>query len=338
MTSPAGPEKATSGCPFHRAAKAIAEISTRSWQPRRPDGSRPRAFHDKTHACLRGAFHVEPPADARWRHGVFATRRSYPALVRFSSSLSQRDWEPDPRGLAIKLRDVEGDVCEGAPPGQQDFVLANQSRFGLKNADDALCLFSRLDGRGAFTPAKAAAPGFIFASFRPDRIRWYYLASVLLSGWNHLRCRDLLRFNYYSMTPYRLGEGAVKYQLHPESAKRLKARGRTLQERLQFALDRGPVSFGFHLQPRLSEAELIDDATQLWQGPTLRAGRLEIIPQDVAATVPLGDALTFSPWNCLRAHTPLGSINLARKFAYRLSAETRGARAEFPAEEVARRG
>lgn len=67
-----------------------------------------------------------------------------------------------------------------------------------------------------------------------------------------------------------------------------------------------------------------------WKSPVHVVGTLEIPPQDVADTIALGEALTFSPWNCLAAHEPLGSINTLRQDAYAASAANRGATAVPP--------
>ena len=112
-------DDAPPGCPFQRASNLAAEIIRRNYQPTRPDGSRPRGVHDKTHACLRAEFRVLPPADPRLQHGLFAAEARHPALIRFSSSTFQTDWQPDLRGLAIKLHGVTGDCFEDGPAGQQ---------------------------------------------------------------------------------------------------------------------------------------------------------------------------------------------------------------------------
>ncbi|HYD49737.1 MAG TPA: hypothetical protein VEB21_15380 [Terriglobales bacterium] len=321
---------ASSGCPFHDPASAISAIVRRTWQVPKADGSRGRPLHDKTHACLQGEFRVLPVAEERFRHGLFAEPGRYPARARFSSSLFHDDRQHDLRGLAIKLHGVTGEVCEGAPPGQQDFVLLNQSFFGPKDAADALSLFSKLDGGGPITAAKLFVPDFIFPRFSLRGIRWYYLKWLLLTPWTHWRFRDLDRYVYHSVTPYRLGEEGIRYQVRPAAGVRRRSRGRTFRERLQSVLDQGPLIFDFLVQPREGDDEPLDDASVTWKLPGYRVAQLEIPPQDVAATVPEGDKIAFSPWNCLKAHSPLGSINAARRLAYRDSANDRGGDARFP--------
>lgn len=313
-----------SGCPFDPATAEALAILRRSFQRPGADGSVMRQFHRKTHACLRGAFQVEPAADPALRHGLFSAPGSYPAVVRFSSSFFDDDRTPDGRGLAVKLDGVEGAVCEGAPVGQQDFVLLDQPTQPFRTAADALALFRALDGR-TITPGRLLAPAYTVPGWNPRRIRWHYLRLLLATGWSHARNKDLARSTFYSGTPYRLGEGAARYVCRPAATRerRRRAKGRDFRERLQDALDAGPLAFDFLLQPRTCPNDRIDDAAQAWTSPLVPVGRLEIPPQAVEPAVALGDRLAFSPWNCLSAHEPLGSVNALRRHAYSASAANR---------------
>lgn len=321
------------GCPFQRAADLAAGIIRRNYQPTRPDGTRPRGVHDKTHACLRGEFHVRPAADARLRHGLFAEEGSYPALVRFSSSTFQTDWQPDLRGLGIKLQGVAGECFEDGPDGQQDFVLMNEPTALFKDDKDVLDILQVLDGRGFVNLAHGFMPRMLFSKLHPAGIRWPHVLGMFKMARQRFRTNDLLRFDYHSISPYRLGGIEVKYFLRPDASVRSRrsARGRTFSARLQSTLDQGPAGFTFCIQPRLNDRESLEDVSKAWRGPTFPVARLIVAPQDVAATLALGDALTFNPWHGLRAHAPVGRINAMRRTAYRASAEYRGAQARFPA-------
>ncbi len=314
-----------SRCPLDPATAEALAILQRTFQCPAADGSVTRQFHAKTHACLRGFFQVEPAGDPALRHGLFAAPGRYEAVARFSSSFFEDDRTPDGRGLAIKLTGVEGEVCEGAPAGQQDFVLLDQPAQPFRTAADALELFRSLDGL-AVTPARLLAPAYTFPGWNPLRVRWHYLRLLLASGWLHARTRDLARSSFSSGTPYRLGGSAVKYVCRAVAGQRqgAPAPGRDFRERLASALAASPLAFDFFLQPRAGEGERIDDAAQVWKGPLVRVGRLEIPPQPVEPGVALGDRLAFSPWNCLAAHEPLGSVNALRRHAYAASAANRG--------------
>lgn len=320
-------------CPVDPADRdELLAICRRTFQRPRPDGSLGRQFHGKTHCCLAATLTIDPPDDPALRHGLFARPGRYPALVRFSNSFFDDDGHPDIRGMAIKLSGVEGPVCDGAPPGQQDFVLMNEATGPARDAKEAMHLFRALDGIRRVTAANVLAPRYLFPSFLPWRMRWRYFTFLSISGLRHLLGRDLAQATYNSVTPYRLGDGATKFVVRPapDAVARRPAKGRDFTARLQATLNQGPIRFEFCLQPRILESDPIEDARQAWKSPIRPVGRLEIPPQDVASTLALGDRLTCSPWNCLEAHEPLGSINALRRAAYAASAENRGADAVPP--------
>lgn len=312
----------------------LLAICARTFQRPEPDGSLPRQFHRKTHACLRAVLTIDPPDDPAVRHGLFATPGRYQALVRFSNSFFPKDDQPDARGLAIKVTGVDGAVCDGAPPGQQDFVLMNAETGPARDAAEAMELFRALDGVRRISTSSVAAPRYLFPSLLPWRMRWRYLAFLCDSGLQHLRGHDLAQLAYGSVTPYRLGDGAMKFGLRPNPSDRARrpAKGQDLGTKLQVVLDTGPIRFDFQLQPRVLSSDPLEDVRQTWRSPTVTVGSLEIPPQDVAETTGLGDRLTFSPWNCLAAHEPLGSINMLRRAAYAASAANRGAQPTAPIE------
>lgn len=320
-------------CPFHAHAIAVSAMCRRTFQRPRADGTMPRTFHDKTHACLAGEFHVEPAERAEYRHGVFAEKRMFRAEGRFSNSFFADDGHPDARGLAIKLTGVPGEVFEGAPPGQQDFLLVNHPTSPTGDAADTREFFSTLDGLKKITPARLFAFRYAMPSWNPFRARWRYFRLVLETCRRHAQGRDLAAMSYYSVTPFRLGEGAVKFVVRPglDTAGGGRTTCRDFRDRLRAALERGSLTFDFFIQPKLGESESLECADVAWETPLVKVGRLVFPPQDVGATIARGDRLAFSPWNCLRAHEPLGSINALRRLAYRESAEARGGDARFTA-------
>ncbi len=323
-----------SGCPISSADREeLLAICERTFQNPRADGTLPRQFHAKTHACLRGTLRIDPPDDPVLRHGLFARAGTYPALTRFSNSFFGRDDHPDIRGLAIKLNGVPGDVCEGAPPGQHDFVLMSEPVGPARDAAEALNLFRALGGIRRISLLSVLAPRYLMPSLWPWRIRWRYLAFLNQSGLRHLLGHDLAQTSYYSVTPYRLGEDAMKVVVRPDAAAKARSptRGKDFCARLQAALEAGPIRFEVCVQPRTFDSDPIEDARVAWKSPIRQVGVLEIPPQDVAATIPLGESLAFSPWNALSAHAPLGSINVLRQAAYAASARNRCANAVPPA-------
>ncbi len=326
----------TSACPLDAVGDSFVAMMQRTFQRPRPDGSRPRILHDKAHACLTGTFTVVPPADPALRHGLFAQPGRYDALVRFSSGLLAEDRHPDSRGMAIKLRGVPGDVCDGAPDGQQDFLMINATTLPAATVPDSVAFFQALDGIKRVTPLRLMASSYLMPGFRPWRIRWDCLASMLSVALDHVRHRNLADMTYHSIVPYRLGDGgAMSFQCRPVSpAIKRRSRGRSFGERLQSRLDDGPILFDFLIRARQNDAESLELTGPPWTGPYHRVAQLALPPQSVRDTIDRGERVAFSPWNALRAHEPLGAINDLRRRIYAASASARGADATFPTDRA----
>lgn len=320
------------GCPLDAAGPALVALLRRNFQRPRPDASLPRLLHEKGHACLRGIFTVEPPADPSLRQGMFAVAGDYPALVRFSNGLLADDRHPDIRGMAIKLSGVPGEVCDSAPAGQQDFLLIDSPRLPARDVGETLDYLQAVDGLREATPQALAAPSYLMPGFRPWRLRGHYLATLLSVGLGHLRNRSLSERTYYGIVPFRLGAGgAMKFQCRPDAATAVcRPRGRDLAEKLRNALADGPLSFDFLIQPRQGEAESLELTGAPWTGAFHRVARLHLPQRQEAESGAADNGIAFSPWNSLRAHEPLGTINALRRTVYAASAGDRGGKPIFP--------
>lgn len=323
-----------SGCPLDSAGPTLVALMRRNFQRPRRDGSLPRLLHDKGHACLRGTFTVEVPSDPALRQGLFANPGSYPALVRFSNGFLADDRHPDSRGMAIKLTGVPGEVCDGAPAGQQDFLLIDSPRLPARDVAETLAYFQAVDGIREVTPLGLAAPSYLVPGFRPWRLRGHYLATMLSVAFGHLSNRSLSERIYHGIVPFRLGaDGAMKIQCRPDAATAARhPRGRDLAERLRNALADGPIGFDFLIQPRQGEAESLELTGSPWTGAFHRVARLHLPQQPMAENAAAGDRIAFNPWNALRAHEPLGTINALRRTVYAASAGDRAGDLAFAPE------
>ena len=72
----------------------------------------------------------------------------------------------------------------------------------------------------------------------------------------------------------------------------------------------------------------IEDATVLWQEsdvPFVTVATLDIVQQtfDTPEQQQFCENLSFSPWNALEAHKPIGALNRARKLVYEASSNYR---------------
>jgi hypothetical protein len=134
------------------------------------------------------------------------------------------------------------------------------------------------------------------------------------------------------MTPYLLGERAVKFSVRPCGSDVIPKLPRVgphfLREnmRTELSTSSNPSGrcFAFGIQLRLEGAEAampIEDPTVEWresQSPFLQVARVEIPAQqfDSPAQNEFCENLSFTPWHTLPAHRPLGGINRVRKVVY----------------------
>src|SRR5919202_5054949 len=93
--------------------KGVLSASLKEQQEKGPDL---RQVHTKSHGLVWGEFIVESDIPETVKVGVFAKPQTYPIWVRFSNASGpekrgklKSDKEPDARGIAIKLMNVEGE-------------------------------------------------------------------------------------------------------------------------------------------------------------------------------------------------------------------------------------
>lgn len=113
-------------------AELIETFRSISETTHRDTGHGHRAVHAKSHALLSGTLRVLDGLSPDYAQGIFATLRSYEALMRISANAG--DVLPDTislqRGFAIKVLDVDGERLPGSQGTRtQDFLMANGVAF-----------------------------------------------------------------------------------------------------------------------------------------------------------------------------------------------------------------
>ena len=329
-------------------AKQLWAVMERTFQ--RPDahGARTRTFHRHLYCMMRCTLTIDAGLPPHIAHGLFGELRRYDGWVRFSSAFFRSERTPDSKGMAVKLLEVRGDTCLPETPGEQDFVMGNTPTvwFGTEALmmEYARQVRRKMGPSSTLTLINLVPPGFLFPGGNPLKARWNVVRLVATHLWQSVAYRDPARYTYFSGTAFRLGDGAMKLCFRPVPTRGLRLSGDYV-DRLKQRLAAGPVAFDFLAQSRtMPHKEPLDDATVLWRSPWVKVGRLEIPPQefDTAERRDLGERISYSPWNCLKAHEPLGGVNVARKLAYGRSAANRGAMCPFrggaaPTDEKGRR-
>jgi hypothetical protein len=284
-----------------------------------------RDAHPKHTGLLEATFTVLPDVPAHLRVGVFAQPRSYQAWVRTSNASAKvkSDAEKDVRGLAIKLRGVDGPkLPDSDEPDSQDFVLLSTPAMPLgtvKLFRDAIYYSTKWSI--LLFAAKMALTG----------------RASLLKQLQALRIAppSPLEIRYWSTTPYLLGsDQVVKYSLLPTSGAPTpmpdQPGERYLTEAMERRLASDTVTFDFAVQLRKPDMPILDSAPR-WDeaaSPFIRVATLSIPPQTfrTAERAELAEALSFNPGHARVEHRPVGPINRARMRVYRTNSDFRHTR------------
>jgi Dyp-type peroxidase family len=284
-------------------------------------GARPalRGQHAKAQGCVKAEFTVSGDLPEQLQYGLFKEPRTYPALIRFSTSSAhvQSDTKRDVHGMAIKLLGVEGEKLleQERDATTHDFLMVNSKPFFIRNALDYVPFFS------------AAAKGKMLSFFIGwNPARWHL--HELWCLWVDVRNRvdNPLQVQYWSQTPYRLGPGAMKFTAKPRAVvpdHRPGSRGPDyLRAAMAEQLANGDVYFDFLVQLQTDpETMPIEDPTIVWDerlSPFQRVASIRIPSQvfDSPDWMAFAENLSFTPWHALTDHRPLGGINRTRRTVY----------------------
>lgn len=301
-----------------------------------------RGQHTKDTGCLKGEFRVESGLPEWLRIGVFRESQRFDAIIRFSngSFKIQSDRKGDGRGMAIKLLGVDGkkalppeDLANGSD-SEQDFIMVNNPIFPFPDVS-AYRRFFRLRKRLGDQLGK-----LLFFLPRP-RLRQIAQATI------DAQVSNPLEIQYWSMSPYRLGQRAMKFSARPTTGANLPptapvnpAQDNFLFDALAERIKLGDVHFDFMVQCQTDPEKMpIEDVSIEWKEPEsdveidpsqptskfIKVATVKIPQQDPAAENlkefrESCENKVFSPWHALEAHQPLGGINRLRKVAYRESA------------------
>ncbi|MGR6967771.1 catalase family protein [Geodermatophilus sp. URMC 61] len=301
-----------------------------------------RDAHAKSHGVLAGELRIEPDLPAHLAQGLFATPRSYPVIVRLSTSIGdlRSDQVPVLRGLAIKVIGVDGPRAVDDGATTQDFLLVNQPTLPFGTIGEYAELQKMLarqahqsDLRQRITRLGARVAARVLTRLGrplPPVIEGLAVAN------NHI-----LGETFHSMAALRYGDHVAKISAAPRSAEVRALTGRPVGKRAGESALRDLVTdfFTRHSAEYDVRAQLcvdvdrmpIEDASVLWPeelSPHHRVAVLHLPAQDPYSDARrryADDVLSFSPWHTLEAHRPLGSVMRSRRVAYPRSSAFRHA-------------
>ena len=299
-----------------------------------------RSVHAKSHGILEGVMTVEAGLTPDLAQGLFARPGEHRVYMRMSTNAG--DILPDviglPRGLAIKVLDVQGERLAGAEGSTQDFVMVNGNVFQTKTADKFLgnlkMLAKTTDKMEGVKKAVSAVASGVNSALQSVGAESTKLAS--LGGAPNV---DPLGETYYSVTPFRYGDYIAKFSLAPVSQNLTALEGHkidahdrpdAIRETVQTEMRDIDGVWEFRVQLcRDLKKQPIEDPTTEWDetdAPFQTVATLRVKRQDSwapAQVKAVDEEMRFSIWTGLKAHQPLGNINRARKDTYQHSAQFR---------------
>lgn len=301
-----------------------------------------RGQHVKDTGCLKGEFVVEANLPDWLGVGVFQEPKQFDAIIRFSngSFKIQPDRKGDGRGMAIKLLGVEGDKslpAENLLNGsalEQDFIMVNNPVFPFPDIRAYEHFFWLRKQFGD------QAGKLLFFLPRP---RLSKIAKATIDA----QVSSPLEIQYWSMSPYRLGNRAMKFSAQPSlqdgqshTSPDNMNQDNFLFEALAERIKQRDVYFNFMVQCQTDPEKMpIEDVSTEWQEPescidvdlsqpssrfikvaTVKIPQQDPYAEDMQTFREFCEDRIFSPWHALQVHQPLGGINRLRKVAYRESA------------------
>ncbi|UMM63729.1 catalase family protein [Aristophania vespae] len=307
----------------------------------RDEGRAGRGVHAKSHALLEGTIHIHEGLPDILAQGLFAKPGEHSVVVRISTIPGDvlDDAVSLPRGFALKINDVEGELLpdnEGVPV--QDFLFVNGPIFAAPDSRHFLNTLRLL------APTTDRLNGFkkllsrLMRSVQKQLIRWGRPNDMvaLLGGYPPT---IPVGERFFSQVPARFGKYVAKFDIVPTSESFKRQEGRmidvdknptAIREALNnfFSKEGGEWTLRAQLCRDLTENP-IENAGKIWSeenNPFLPLATIRIPPQEAWSeerAKRLEDSLSFSPWHGLAAHRPLGDIMRARRATYPYSSQLR---------------
>jgi catalase len=299
-----------------------------------------RSVHAKAHGILEGTLRIEPNLPSELAQGLFAMPGEHKVYMRLSTNAG--DILPDaislPRGLALKILDVDGERLPGAKGTTQDFIMVNGPVFQAKTAKDfhgSLKMLAKTTDRleGTKTVMSSVLRGVNTA------LEAVGIESSTIQTLGGAPNVDPLGETYYSVTPFRYGDYIAKFSVAPVSPGLTALTGteidasdreNAIRETVQSEME--GIHGVWELRVQLCrdlEKQPVEDPTVEWkedEAPFVKVATITAAPQDSWAAEnvqAVDEEMRFSIWTGLAAHQPLGNINRARKAPYEHSANFR---------------
>jgi hypothetical protein len=298
--------------------KIIAEMGAYILRKYRP-GEYERAGNTKTHGLVRGEVAIRDDIPQPYRQGIFREPKVFPAWIRFSGPGPDSPADIDDVGfmsMSLKLMNVPGPKLLEDEKFTQDLLGVCTPTFVTPN----VVVNARLHAQSL-----KRTPLFYFFDPRQTHILDFLMQAL----WNETQTSPL-ECQYYSCTPYLLGQGrAMQYSMRP----RVETRSRIpdlpgrppdnyLRDNMVSALRERDAHFDLLIQAQTDpHAMPLENAAVRWPqklSPFVPVADIRIPRQEfnTPAQLRFASRLTYTPWHCIPEHRPLGNQNRARRRMY----------------------
>jgi len=300
-----------------------------------------RDAHAKSHGILRGELHIAPGLPPHLAQGLFKEARTYPVIIRLSTSPGaiQPDSQPAVKGLALKIIGVPGQkfLAAEADAVTQDLLLVNDTIIptgDVKSYHDMQLKLEKLAHGPEFLQT-VVSEAAVLADKVLEAVGSKKEVPVVAQAHPN---RHILGETYTTLGALRYGDYVAKIGLAPLSANIKALAGQEVELKEPGAYRDLVVEFfrtqgaEYELRAQLCtdlKTMPVEDAAIDWpqdQSPYQVLGKIVLPAQDAfspARRVYADDVLSFNPFHCLPEHRPLGSINRVRIKAYESSAAYR---------------
>ena len=309
-----------------------------------------RSVHAKSHGLLEASVEVLGGLPAEYAQGLFAKPATYEAIIRLSTTPGDllHDSVSTPRGIALKILDVEGDRLPGSEnSASQDFIMVNGKE---SNSPSGKAFLKNLKLLAATTDRMEGAKELLSKAFRGVEavLESVGRESATLKTMGGNPHTHILGESFFAQLPLRHGDYIAKLSIVPSSESLRALEGVTVDTGKDDDAIRHAVQGFFESQTAVWElqVQLCTDiesmpveGVEAWdeeKSPFVTVARITAKPQTAWTqdrSQAVDDGMHFSPWNGIAAHQPLGSIMRLRKLAYQRSTAFRSQRNETPVTE-----
>ena len=318
--------------------KVMADVREKTYAH---SGYAMRSVHVKSHGILKGELKVSGNLPSYFAQGIFAQPKTYPVIIRLSSAPG--DVLPDsvstPRGFSVKVFEVEGERLKGSEEDKtQNFILVNDSPVFPQTLKDFLSGLKRFDAMTDQVDGLKSGISKVLRTVGKVSEKLGGPAAVM-PGLGGQPETNLLGDTYYSQAAFLYGDYMAKMSIAPASPE-LKALTKkaleldddkdAIRKAVKQYFEKNDAEWEVRIQLSLDKNNMpVEDASIEWKeelSPFITVAYLFIPKQDAwneEKAAVADDRMSFSPWQGIAAHRPLGAIQRSRKPAYRESAAFR---------------